>query len=149
MGANDDREKAQLYKKQETTLKRHVNSIASAQVKGRQLMDTTARSAGAKLNEELAKAAHQSAKRELEHRQEQLAELQEAAEAAKQRSQALIQELREEKLRTEQACGMESGAALPDELKDALMSMPDNVDELNALIESEQQQADAIHDTRR
>ena len=101
MGANDDREKAQLYKKQETTLKRHVNSIASAQVKGRLLMETSAKSAGAKLNEELAKATHSRARRELEHRQERLAELEELADAAKQRFQVLKQELLELKQRND------------------------------------------------
>ena len=140
MGANDDREKAQLYKKQETTLKRHVNSIASAQVKGRLLMETSAKSAGAKLNEELAKATHSRARRELEHRQERLAELEELADAAKQRFQVLKQELLELKQRNDRE------APATEELQRELQKLPESLDELNALIEVEQQQADAIHD---
>ena len=56
LDGDDEREKTRLQKKVELFLHRHAQALASAQDKARALFEETARSAGAKLNLEVAKA---------------------------------------------------------------------------------------------
>ena len=57
LDGDDEREKTRLQKKVELFLHRHAQALASAQDKARALFEETARSAGAKLNLEVATAS--------------------------------------------------------------------------------------------